>query len=68
MPDLSAPAGASDFYFVPAEDPETAVQHIVELVKIRIPRRFGLNPIRDSQPIAKTSIDRRVGGSKLPQG
>jgi exodeoxyribonuclease V alpha subunit len=25
MPDLSAPAGDSDFYFVPADDPETAV-------------------------------------------
>ena len=43
MPDLSAPAGDSDFYFVPAEDPETAVQRIVELVKTRIPKRFGLN-------------------------
>jgi uncharacterized protein YjbJ (UPF0337 family) len=32
-----------------AEDPETAVQHIVELVKTRIPKRFGLNPIRDIQ-------------------
>jgi hypothetical protein len=49
MPDLSAPAGESDFYFVPAEDPETAVQRIVELVKTRIPKRFGLNPIRDIQ-------------------
>jgi exodeoxyribonuclease V alpha subunit len=39
----------SDFYFVPAEDPETAVQRIRELVKTRIPRRFGLNAIRDIQ-------------------
>jgi exodeoxyribonuclease V alpha subunit len=49
MPDLSAAAGGSDFYFVPAEDPETAVQRIVELVKTSIPKRFGLNPIRDIQ-------------------
>src|ERR1700688_175030 len=35
MPDLSAPAGDSDFYFVAAEDPETAVPRIVELVKTR---------------------------------
>ena len=49
MPDLSAPAGDSDFYFVPADDPETAVLRIVELVKTRIPKRFGLNPIRDIQ-------------------
>jgi ATP-dependent RecD-like DNA helicase SH3 domain/UvrD-like helicase C-terminal domain len=44
-----APAGESDFYFVPAEDPETAVQRIVELVRIRIAKRFGSNPIRDIQ-------------------
>jgi exodeoxyribonuclease V alpha subunit len=49
MPDLSAPAGDSDFYFVAAEDPEAAVLRIVELVKTRIPKRFGLNPIRDIQ-------------------
>src|SRR6202035_5871922 len=49
MPDLSASAGESDFYFVPAEDPETAVLRIVELVKTRIPRRFGLDSIRDVQ-------------------
>jgi exodeoxyribonuclease V alpha subunit len=40
MPGLSAPAGESDFYFVPAEDPETAVQRILELVKTRIPKRL----------------------------
>jgi exodeoxyribonuclease V alpha subunit len=33
----------------PADDPETAVPRIVELVKTRIPRRFGLDPIRDIQ-------------------
>jgi exodeoxyribonuclease V alpha subunit len=49
MPNLSSPAGDSDFYFVPAEDAETAVQRILELVKVRIPKRFGLNPIRDIQ-------------------
>jgi len=49
MPDLNSPTGDSDFYFVPAEDSETAVQRILELVKTRIPKRFGLNPIRDIQ-------------------
>lgn len=29
--DLNAPAGGSDFYFVSAEDPETAVHRILEL-------------------------------------
>ena len=50
MPDLSASGGTdSDFYFVQADEPETAVARIIELVKIRIPRRFGLDPIRDIQ-------------------
>jgi exodeoxyribonuclease V alpha subunit len=49
MPDLSAPETESDFYFVPADDPATAVSRIIELVKTRIPKRFGLDPIRDIQ-------------------
>jgi exodeoxyribonuclease V alpha subunit len=49
MPELSTPEGDSDFYFVPAVDPEIAVGRIVDLVKTRIPQRFGLDPIRDIQ-------------------
>jgi exodeoxyribonuclease V alpha subunit len=49
MPDLRKPEAESDFYFVEADDPETAVLRIIELVKTRIPRRFGLDPIRDIQ-------------------
>ena len=49
IPELSRPEGASDFYFVQADDPETAVSRITELVKTRIPQRFGLDPIRDIQ-------------------
>ena len=49
IPDLSPPGVDSDFYFVQANDPETAVPRIIELVKTRIPKRFGLDPIRDIQ-------------------
>jgi exodeoxyribonuclease V alpha subunit len=49
IPDLRKPDAESDFYFIEAEDPETAVSRIIELVKTRIPRRFGLDPIRDIQ-------------------
>ena len=49
MPDLSRPEGSSDFYFVRADEPETAVPRIIELVKSRIPQRFDLDPIRDIQ-------------------
>jgi exodeoxyribonuclease V alpha subunit len=49
IPDLSPPGTDSDFYFVQADDPETAVGCIIELAKTRIPKRFGLDPIRDIQ-------------------
>ena len=49
IPDLSPPVGENDFYFVAVEDPEIAVSRIVELVKTRIPRRFGLDPVREIQ-------------------
>jgi exodeoxyribonuclease V alpha subunit len=49
MPDLGKPSDDSDFYFVAANDPETAVPRIIELVQTRIPKRFGLDPIRDVQ-------------------
>jgi exodeoxyribonuclease V alpha subunit len=45
LPDLSPPGAESDFYFVQADEPETAVPRVIELVKTRIPRRFGLDPI-----------------------
>ena len=49
IPDFRKPEAESDFYFVETETPETAVPRIIELVKTRIPRRFGLDPIRDVQ-------------------
>src|SRR5262249_22452087 len=49
FPDLRKPEGESDFYFVEADSPQAAVLRLVELVKTRIPRRFGLAPIRDIQ-------------------
>jgi exodeoxyribonuclease V alpha subunit len=48
IPDLSSPS-QSDFYFVQADDPEIAVPRIIELVKTRISKRFGLDPVRDIQ-------------------
>jgi exodeoxyribonuclease V alpha subunit len=49
IPDLTPSGSESDFYFVPADDPEAAVPRIIELVKTRIPKRFGFDPIRDIQ-------------------
>lgn len=49
LPDLTAPTGETDFYFVEANDPDIAVARLIEVVKERIPRRFGLDPITDVQ-------------------
>ena len=49
LPDLERPEGASDFYFVAAEEVESVVERIVNIVSDRIPERFGLDPIRDIQ-------------------
>jgi len=49
MPDLSSPGTDSDFYFVPVDDPAIAVSRIIELAKTRIPKRFGLDSVRDIQ-------------------
>ena len=50
MPELLLPKdGKTDFYFIDASEPEDGVSKIVELVKSRIARRFGFDPIRDIQ-------------------
>ena len=41
--------GDSDFYFMRCEDPETCVKRVVDLVAVRIPRKFGLDPLADVQ-------------------
>src|SRR6516165_9015309 len=48
MPDL-ATADSGDFYFVGAPDAEEGVRKLLAIVQERIPKRFGLDPIRDIQ-------------------
>lgn len=54
MPVLTPPkeGETSDFYFVDAADAEDAVRKVVEVVQNRIPRRFGLDPVRDVQVLS----------------
>ena len=50
MPNLAVTRGdTSDFYFVEAHDPDDGVSKIVEIVKNRLPTRFGFDPIKDIQ-------------------
>ena len=59
IPDLGRPTEGSDFYFVPAEEPEDAVEKVLKLVCERIPDRFGMDPVRDTQvlcPMIRGSV------------
>jgi exodeoxyribonuclease V alpha subunit len=49
MPELTNGNAPSDFYFIDAAEPEDGVAKIVAVVRDRIPKAFGLNPIRDVQ-------------------
>ncbi|MBW2077932.1 MAG: ATP-dependent RecD-like DNA helicase [Deltaproteobacteria bacterium] len=50
LPLLKPPGqGLGDFYFIEQDDPSEVLRIIVELVKDRIPRRFGFDPVDDIQ-------------------
>ena len=48
MPSLT-PIEGGDFYFVDAADAEEGIQKLLAIVRKRIPKRFGFDPIRDIQ-------------------
>ncbi|MFV9645548.1 MAG: ATP-dependent RecD-like DNA helicase [Desulfobacterales bacterium] len=65
IPDIRAQDSSGsrkDFYFIQQEDPEKVLEIIIELVKERIPRRFGFNPIEDIQVL--TPMHRGVIGAE----
>jgi exodeoxyribonuclease V alpha subunit len=65
MPALSPAAESGpgqDFYFVEQPDPERVLEHIVEFVVSRIPRRFGLDPVEDIQVL--TPMHKGVVGAE----
>jgi exodeoxyribonuclease V alpha subunit len=39
----------SDFYFIPADTPEEIHDKLIQVVTERIPKRFGLHPVKDVQ-------------------
>ncbi|MEB3220979.1 MAG: ATP-dependent RecD-like DNA helicase [Candidatus Sericytochromatia bacterium] len=49
LPPFPAKGEASDLYFVPGEDATSIARLVVDLVQRHVPRRFGLDPIRDVQ-------------------
>jgi len=49
MPELTAGGELSDFYFTEVDDPEAGAQRLLQIVRERIPARFGLDPAHDVQ-------------------
>jgi exodeoxyribonuclease V alpha subunit len=50
MPELGVSANdGGDFFFVEASDADDAARKIIEIIRNRIPDRFGFDPIRDVQ-------------------
>ena len=76
LPELETPEQESDFYFVPAREPADAIRKTVEMVGSRIPRRFGLDPVRDIQvlcpmnrgPTGARALNARLQAALNPPG
>lgn len=76
------PLGASaeepnaDFFVVQRRDPEEAAALVVELATARIPKRFGLDPVRDVQvltpmhrgPAGTQALNERLQAALNPEG
>jgi exodeoxyribonuclease V alpha subunit len=71
MPELDPPRESlSDFYFVEAAGAEEAAAAILRVVRERIPKRFGLDPIRDVQvlaPMNKLALGSRALNAMLQE-
>jgi exodeoxyribonuclease V alpha subunit len=65
MPNLrSSQDKLDDFYFIEQEDPRKVMELIIALVRERIPRRFGFDPLYDIQVL--TPMHRGIiGGTNL---
>jgi exodeoxyribonuclease V alpha subunit len=49
MPEIATKGRESDFFFIDRDEPEQIAATLVEMVKRRIPAKFGLDAIRDVQ-------------------
>lgn len=66
----NSPGKKSDFYFISKDDPEDAAGAIVDLIKNRIPKQFGLNSIDSIQlltPMHKGSVGSEQMNARLQE-
>lgn len=62
MPNFGEANSDDDFYFVKAEEPEQALNLMIKLIRDNIPKRFGLDPMKDIQLL--TPMQRGVLGAR----
>jgi exodeoxyribonuclease V alpha subunit len=62
MPEPPQAGEHADFYLIEIAEPEEGVAKLIEVVTRRIPRRFGLDPVRDVQVL--TPMNRGVLGAR----
>lgn len=62
FPTLPSKGEDSDFYLIAAEAPEAIASTVVDLVKTRLPRKFGVDPVRDIQVLCP--MNRGITGAR----
>ena len=62
LPSMPSRGEVSDFYMVPIEEPEAIAQTVVDLVKTRLPGKFGVDPLRDIQVLCP--MNRGITGAR----
>jgi exodeoxyribonuclease V alpha subunit len=62
LPELVRADDAGDFYFVEAGEPDEAARRVLQIVRERIPQRFGLDPVRDIQVLCP--MNRGAAGAR----
>jgi len=70
LPETAESEKDSDFFFIEREDPERIAETLLEVVKDRIPKRFGLDPIREVQvltPMNRGSLGVRELNSRIQE-
>jgi exodeoxyribonuclease V alpha subunit len=68
LPEAPAKTAESDFHFIDRAEPESIIATLLEMVKTRIPAKFGFDPVRDIQvlcPMNRGSLGVRELNAKL---
>jgi exodeoxyribonuclease V alpha subunit len=70
LPESAPAGGGGDFYFVEADAPDVIIERLLTMVRERIPKRFGLDPVRDVQvltPMNRSELGTQALNQRLQQ-